>query len=480
MQAIELTQLVETTIRQRCESQHIELKKAAGGAPTRIYDTLSSFSNQDGGGIILFGIDESNYEITGVYDPHDLQVKVTEQANQMEPVVRPQFTVAEFGDKIVVSAEIAECDIYERPCHYRGKGKLRGSFTRVGDADLPMTDYEIYSYEVYRRKIQDEQRDVPDGIGARVKENHIQLYLSKIRIEKPNLSSLPDNDVLTLGSLYKDDKPNLAGLLLFGLYPQSNFPGFDITAVVVPGYEIGNTDEDGARFTDNKRISGTIPEMLEGAMGFIHRNVKVRTIIDENGKRADKTEYPIKAIREIILNSLIHRDYSIHTQSSPTRIMLFADRLEIENPGGLYGRLTLDKLGKVGADTRNPAIASALEILIDSENRFSGIPTIRREMELAGLPEPVFDASRGVFCVTLFNSVNGNTAVVGKRTSETGDIVEFCTIPRTRAELSEMLNVSSISYMMEKYINPLLASGELRMIIPDKPKSRNQKYVQSD
>jgi len=115
-----------------------------------------------------------------------------------------------------------------------------GEKLKMLTADLPMTDYEIYSYEVYRRKIQDEQREAPDGIGSRVQENHIQLYLSKVRIEKPNLSSLPDNEVLTLCSLYADNKPNLAGLLLFGLYPQSNFPGFDITAVVVPGYEIGD------------------------------------------------------------------------------------------------------------------------------------------------------------------------------------------------------------------------------------------------
>ena len=150
--------------------------------------------------------------------------------------------------------------------------------------------------------------------------------------------------------------------------------------------------------------------------------------------------------------------------------------MEVENPGGLYGRLTLDKLGKVGADTRNPAIASALEILIDSENRFSGIPTIRREMETAGLPEPMFDSSRGVFRVTLFNSANGNVTVADN-TAKPDNIVDFCSVPRTRAELSALLGIDSISYMMEKYVNPLLESGELKMTIPNKPKSRNQKYV---
>jgi ATP-dependent DNA helicase RecG len=478
MLAEELVQLVGNAVRQRCETQHTELKKSLGGTPKRLYDTLSSFSNQTGGGIILFGIDQDNdYEICGVYDPQDLQAKVTEQANQMEPVVRPLFTVAQIDGKTVVSAEVAECDMNERPCYYRGAGKLRGSFTRVGDADLPMTEYEIYSYEVYRRKIQDEQRTVPGGIGSDVDNAQVQLFLSKVRIEKPNLARLPDDDVLTLSGLYADGKPNLAGLLLFGLYPQANFPGFDITAVVVPGYQIGNVAEDGARFINNKRIGGTVPQMLDGAMDFVHRNIKVRTIVSDSGKREDKAEYPTKAIREIILNALIHRDYSVHTESSPIRIMFFADRLEVENPGGLYGRLTLDDLGKVGADTRNPAIAAALEILIDTENRFSGIPTIRQEMKTAELPAPVFDSSRGVFRVTLYNGTGRQTTPFAIKGMDFEDsIVAFCETPRTRAELSALIGISSISYMMEKYINPLLISGKLKMTIPNKPKSRNQKY----
>jgi ATP-dependent DNA helicase RecG len=141
----------------------------------------------------------------------------------------------------------------------------------------------------------------------------------------------------------------------------------------------------------------------------------------------------------------------------------------------LYGRLTLDELGKVGADTRNPAIAAALEILIDTENRFSGIPTIRYEMESAGLPAPVFDSSRGVFRVTLYNGKLTPKVANADRDFET-QITTFCETPRTRAELSALLNVSSISYMMERYINPLLKNGKLKMTIPDKPKSRNQKY----
>jgi ATP-dependent DNA helicase RecG len=476
MLAEELKLLVDDVINLRCEQNTIELKKASGGTPQRLYNTLSSFSNQVGGGILIFGIDQENsYEICGVYDPQDLQVKVTEQAQQMEPVVRPLFTVAQINGKTVVSAEISECDVYEKPCYYRGAGKVRGSYVRVGEADLPMTEYEIYSYEVYRRNIQDELRPVPEGIGANLNDAGLKLFLSKIRVLKPNFANLSDEDVLNLCGLFKDGRPTLAGIMLFGLYPQANFPGFGITAVVVPGYEMGNVAQDGARFTDNKRIDGTIVELLDGAMAFVNRNIKIRTIVNEKGKRADKPEYPLKAIREVMLNALIHRDYSRHTESSPVRILFFTNRLEVENPGGLYGRGTIDNLGKTGADTRNPAIASALETLIDTENRFSGIPTIRYEMEAAGLPEPKFDSSRGIFRVTLFNE-NEIVNLKASNDDSIESLIHFCKTPKGRSELATKLNVSSISYMMTRYINPLIKSGKLKMTIPDKPKSRNQKY----
>ncbi len=263
--------------------------------------------------------------------------------------------------------------------------------------------------------------------------------------------------------------------MIFGLYPQAVFPQFCITAVVVPGYQIGDTGADDERFIDNRRIEGTISQILDGAMNFINRNMHEKTIIDNNGKRADKTEYPVKAIREIILNALIHRDYSVNTERSPIRIMMFRNRIEVENPGGLYGRITLDSLGKVGADTRNPYIASNLEIMIDTENRFSGIPTIRNEMQKAGLKPPVFENFRGVFKVTLFNDMSSTEKIPRVK----GDnILDFCRTPRTRTELEKFTGYSRY-YTMSKIIQPLINEGRLKLTIPDKPKSSYQTYIRT-
>lgn len=202
--------------------------------------------------------------------------------------------------------------------------------------------------------------------------------------------------------------------------------------MVLQGTEIGELGGDGERFVDNKRIEGTIPQMLESTLAFVRRNMKVKTIITQEGARADKPEYPVKAVREIVLNALIHRDYSMHTDSSPIRLVMYEDRLELENPGGLYGRITIDDLGKVSADTRNLYIAGALEVMIDTKNRFSGIPTVITELKKSGMPAPVFIDRRGVFKVIFYK----RDAIKGKEIDLVEDILNYCTTPRSREELA--------------------------------------------
>ena len=473
----DLVELIEALKRQKCEKQYVEVKKALGGTSKKLYDTLSSFSNQNDGGTIIFGVDElAEYKVTGVYDAQDLQVQVKNAAEQMEPVVRPFFTVAEYEGKVVVSAEIPECEPENKPCFYKPAGRIRGSFVRVGDADMPMTEYEIYSYEVYKKKIRDELRIVDRAETDDLSREKLSLYFAKLKTEKPQLASQDDLRIMKLQGLADNGKPTVAGLMLVGDYPQAFFPQLGITAMVVDGYEIGDLGSSGERFIDNKRFDGTIPEMLEAAMNFVRRNIKTAVVVDENGRRTDKPEYPLIAVRELILNALIHRDYSVHTEDSPIRVIIFRDRLVVENPGGLYGRLTINDLGKVPGDTRNPFIASNLEVMIDTENRFSGIPTIREAMKKAGLPEPLFENYRGNFKATLFSKKETSTVPGSPSVTVEERILAFCTEPKSKEEIASMLNIQTPYYVVTKYLRPLVDTGKLAMTIPEKPKSKYQKY----
>ena len=476
----ELLELADRTIRLKAETQYLEVKAAHGGCPRRLYDTLSSFSNQDGGGVILFGLDESNdFAAVGVYDLQDLQKKVTEQCNQMVPPVRAIFTIAEMGGQFICSAEIPSIDVTERPCYYSGAGRVKGSYVRVGDADLPMTDYEIYAYKAFRKHLHDDERVVERAKMSFLDSDKIQSYLLRMKEERPGFSRLSTEQACEMLAVTRDGIPTLAAVLNFGIYPQGYFQQLAITAIVVPGKEIGDVSQDAERFLDNKRIEGTLPQMLSEAISFCKRNMKIRTIIDpQTGERMDKTEYPLEAIREAVLNALIHRDYSHFTEGTPVQICFFTDRLEIHSPGGLYGRMTVEDLGKSRPDLRNPALATMSEFLLKTENRYSGIPTIRREMASAGLPAPVFINRRNEFIVVLYNEQQTESKYIAQgRHNETDSLLEFCKIPRTRREIADHLGISTVFYVMQHYVNPLLAGGKLTMTIPEKPKSRNQKFV---
>lgn len=477
MQAEELLALVKEIGRQKTEKQNIELKAAQKGCPSRIYDTLSSFSNQDCGGIIIFGVDENkDYEVVGVYDPQDLQKKVTEQCKQMEPMVRALFTVCEVDEKIVVSAEIPGVDISERPVFYKGIGRIRGSYVRVGESDEPMSEYEVYSYDAFRKRTRDDIRTVE---GARISLFHkdrLAQYLTAVKQERKNLAdNVSDDEILELMGVTVDGTPSVAGIMTFSIYPQAYFPQLCITAVVVPGTEIGMLGEDGERFIDNERITGSIPEMLEAAVDFVRRNSRTKTIIGEDGQRRDKPEYPVKAVREAILNALVHRDYSIHTENVPIRVEMYRDRMEIISCGGLYGKITIDSLGKVRPETRNAALANMLELLDITENRYSGIPTIRAEFRNAGLPAPIFSVRHGEFSVIFKNNIY-QAEGAKKHGNMQDDILAFCDVPRTRAELIEFTGMSRY-YTMSSIVQPLVDAGNLKLTIPEKPKSPKQKYV---
>lgn len=477
----EVVELVESVRSHKCEGNYVEIKSAEKGCP-RLFDTFSSFSNQQGGGKILFGIREDrDFEVCGVYDPADLQKKIMEQSQQMEPVVRPLCTAAVIEGKVVICAEISEIENFQKPCFYKGAGRLKGAYVRVGDGDRLMTEYEVYSYEAFKKKLQDELREAERAELSDIKTTEFSWYMFEIKNKKRNLAELSEDKICSLEGFLTEGKPTLVGVMLFSLHPQAFFPQLCITAVSVPGTEISAIGSAGERFIDNKRIDGSLQQMLKDAMIFVRKNMKQKTIIDANtGKREDRSEYPIIAVRELILNALVHRDYSMYTDSTPITVRMYADRLEIENPGGLYGRTTIDRLGKMNADTRNPFIANALEILGETENRYSGIPTVINAMKEYGLPAPEFVSDRGIFRVTLYNS-SESAEQNGDFYGEEEEILSFCSKPRSRIELERLFEGRmTVAYVMSKYIHPMVKAGRLRLTVPDKPKSKNQRYVRAD
>ena len=228
--------------------------------------------------------------------------------------------------------------------------------------------------------------------------------------------------------------------------------------------------------------------MLKETMNFLARNMKTSIIIDETGKRINRTEYPYEALREAVANALIHRDYSVECETSYISVFMYNDRVEIISPGALYGKNKLEKLGTDDImDTRNPNIIRILEEKGSViENRHSGIPTMKREMKKYNLPEPEFIEERNCFKVIFRNSPidleNVDFEVVKVENEEDKNkyeekVLEFCKEPKTSKEIREHLNLSSKWYVTNSILTPLIENGKLEYTNKKQVNARNQKYV---
>lgn len=504
MKEQEVLEAIQLLRKYNSETSKVEVKTASGGFPKKCYDTISAFANKDGG-IILFGInEEKNFQTEGVYDVNDLQKQISSLCNDaMEPAIRVSTLPLEFEGKNILAVKVDEISQNQKPCYYKSKGMKNGSYIRVGDQDEVMTDYEIYAIQSYNAHIIE---DIRPNVRAKIsdlREEDLKKYILKLQLDKPNFSK---NDYIenlkSCGIVTEIDgkvMPTVAGTFLFGFYPQSFYPQMFIACVVIPGTELGCVGENGERFIDNKRVEGTIEEMLDGAMNFLRRNMRVRVTIDANGVRTNKSEYPIDALREAIVNALVHRDYSFQKERAYISLYMYTDRVEIVSPGGLYGGISLEKLEKTSIlESRNPTIIKILEEKGDVvENRHTGISTMKNEMKKHGLPEPEFYEEISYFKVVFRNNMSINY-ISSEQVSDTqsghesghesghqnldietykNKILQYCTQPKTAKEIREFLQMKSRQYVSAKIIQPLIKYGKLEYTEKKNIKSKAQRYV---
>ena len=470
-----LNDAIELVLLRRCETQSIEVKAARGGTP-RLYDTLSSFSNQADGGIVIFGIDEdAGYEVCGVFDPQRLQKDVVEQCKEMQPELHPSFATTVWKGAILVGAFLEGLPAGMRPAYRRTAGITKGSYVRVGDQDLHMTQAELYSIETFKDGVRSDVSVSPHATHEMMDEERVDAFVRDAKEGRPRLSHRDASEVLSLTGAERGGVPTLAGLMCLGDYPQQVYPNLCMTAVAVAGTEITQA-EDGTRFLDSKRLEGTVDQIIEDAMAFVRRNTRTKVVVEE-GRRRDIPEYPENAVREVVTNSLMHRDYGPYSDGTPCRLAIYSDRLECWNPGGIYGGQSVDDLGHENMPTRNPTLVSLLEIMRVAENRHSGIPVIRDEMRRAGLRQPVFVDSRDTFTVRLYSLPEGRHESIGGMEELSREaLIAFCDVPRSRQEVADHFGVN-VSYVAHAYLNPLADAGELVRTLPDRPRSKNQRFV---
>jgi ATP-dependent DNA helicase RecG len=398
----------------RTETANLEAKSAAGGLPKSVRPTLSAFSN-DQGGLLLLGVEERDgafRPVKGFDAARTARLVEAAAAQEMTPPLRPEISVLDVGGSQVVAVGVPELPAAVKPCFVTASGERQGSYTRSLEGDRRLTDYEIYMLRANRGQPRDDQEPVPGAQESDLDAAAVGRLLDRVRQRQPRVFAGVDDAVALrrLGVLIPGDEerlvPTLAGLLALGTYPQQFLPQLHVSFVHLPGTSKGVTDERGARFLDNQTYHGPIPVMVEDTVAAVTRNMALRSTVSGVG-RVDEFDYPVEAVREAVVNALLHRDYSPFSRGAQVQVEMYADRIVVTSPGGLFGPVTPETLGDVSSSRNSWLAGLLLDVPLPDrgrvvcENRGSGIPTMVQLLRSAGMSLPRFDITLSTFSVTM-------------------------------------------------------------------------------
>lgn len=411
----ELTELIEVLRRRGTDLEYVEAKRSAQALPKRLWETLSAFANQRGGGVLVLGLDESQgFATAGVRDIGKVQADLASVCDQMEPPLRPLIGVHDFEGGQLVVAEVPEVPLEQKPCYYRGSGLYAGSYVRVADGDRQMSQYEVHLLLESRGQPQHDLEIVEGASRDDLDGGLLQGLLVRVRQRRPRLAGLSDDELLRqLHIADAKGQVTLAGLLCFARYPQQWFPSLTVTFVHYPGTRADEVGPRGERFLDNRRFDGPLTVALDDALQTIVGAMRRRSLI-QGLIRQEIPEYPPVAVREALVNAVAHRDYSSLARGSHVQVQMFRNRLEVQNPGGLFGPVNEDNLGEPGVQAaRKQFLMQILEDLGPAENRGTGIVTMMRAVRESQTSPPEFEDRR-----TYFRVVFGNDAMLDDATVE--------------------------------------------------------------
>lgn len=460
-----------------------ELKDASGGFPKTTAETVSAFANT-AGGTIIFGIREGRrFHPVKDFDAKATQADCAQTAREgVIPALAPDIHVLAFEGAPVVVANIPEAPARQKPCYVRKQGQRNGSYIRTGDGDHKMTPYEIDRFiENQLRSARNDTVVVPDATMDDLEKDLLAAWIAAERTSSFGRADAVDDETLLANRrVIVDDgdgmmRPTLAGILALGKYPQKFFPRLNVVFSSYPASEKGTLSPQGKRFEDIANLDGSIPQMIVDTLRAVSRNIMHGAIV-KGALREDVPDYPLDAVREAVANALMHRDYSPEGQGEPVMVDLYPDRLEISNPGGLYGSLTVDQLGQRGGTTsRNQALSRILEQVpytdIDGkqgkvvENRGTGYRIIRNALAEALMEKPIIDNDLDGFRIIFrHRSMTEQEGTEYSRGNVLEAVLDFASM-RESVSATEIADAAGVSKKTARgYINVLIDEGILEGI----------------
>ncbi|KXI16221.1 divergent AAA domain protein [Gardnerella vaginalis] len=401
---------------QKTDDSNYEAKSCDVKLSVSVWETVSAFANTNGGTLLL-GLDESNnFSPTKNFDINKVRDQFIEGigdggANGARLTYPPRYNL----ERVIVddNSQILAIKIYEnpadkKPCYITAKGDKGGSYKRVDDKDIRMSNDEVYEIENALRPSDIDLSIVKEATKSDLNKDLVENLIARRANSKALRGTTTEDEKLTrLNITDKQGRVRMAGLLTLGNYPQQFFPRLFIDVTAHAGTEKSSTGVQ--RFIDREECSGAISEMIEDAVNAVIKNLRVSTFI--NGvERIEESEIPREVLREAIANAVIHREYHEYFQGQPVSVDIFPDRVVVTNPGGLWGGKTLDNIDDGESKCRNAALMQLAQYAPIEANRIgagvvegqgSGIAFMINEMQAWSLPKPQFIPRLGSFSVIL-------------------------------------------------------------------------------
>ena len=448
-----------------------EFKKATNKLPNNLFETVCAFLNRNGGNIFL-GVDDLG-NIIGVDEDSIKRLKkefvsLCNNEQKINPTVYLNIKEYKVDDKFIIHIYVNESSSV-----HRTNGKV---FDRNEDGDYEVkTTERIANIYIRKQDFYTENKIFPYATISDLRPDLIKRarQMAINRSSKHHIwADLTDEEMLRSANLYAKDFVTgkegltLAAILLFGKDEviMSCLPHHKTDAI----YRVKNLD----RYDDRDDIRTNLIESFDRMMAFVEKHLDDKFYIEDN-QRIDVRN---KIARELCTNMLIHREFS---NPYPAKLIIEKDFIKTENAN------KAKMIGKINVDyyepyPKNPKIAHVFKEIGLVDELGSGVRNITKYTRIysGGVPEfKEDDIFKTIIPLNCENEEKAQDNIEKAQDSVETRIISFCNKEKSVFEIMDYIGYKNRNRFTRDYITPMVLKGLLFMTIPDKPTSRNQKYI---
>lgn len=423
------------------ESRKFELKREFP-AKSNILKTIVAFANGAGGELIL-GISNGDRKIIGIKDPLLLEEKISNLVyDAVYPTISPFISILNVQGKEVLIIQILSGS--DKPYYIKSSGVEKGTYVRIGSTTRRATPEMIAELRRQGRGIAFETEIDFTKDASYLDEESLSLFFNSIGQHGYTSNALSKWKILQKNN--GDFFPTVAGLILFGKSELLDYEFAGIRLTKFQGITLANISETREY---NIPIISKIDIICRHVSEFLQKESYL-----EGLRRLERTIIPFFAIREVIINAVVHRDYSI--RGSSIKINVFDNRLEVISPGTLFGNIDISDIGTGISECRNRSIVRIFRRLNLMEELGTGIARIYDLFERKQLKKPSFFEQGQFFKAVLPQEIEykNNTERIYNMIKESSGI--------GTANIAKQMGLHHNSVL--KHLNHLMANGKIKKI----------------